>query len=169
MVPVTKAGIESISVIQALAEKTWKAAFSPIISKEQMRYMLDLFYSEEALKKQIGEGHKFVIAKEKANAIGFASYSIKSSEDPLTYRLHKLYIDPAHQGKGIGKLLIGFIINDITTHDAVNLELNVNRHNKALDFYQKIGFKIIKEEDINIGNGFFMNDYVMNLPLHIYS
>jgi diamine N-acetyltransferase len=169
MIPVTKAGIESIPVIQALAEKTWKAAYTSVLSAGQMKYMLDLFYSEEALKKQMEEGHKFVIAREKTNIIGFASYSVKSMHEPSTYRLHKLNIDPAYQGKGIGTLLIGFIINDITKQDAVNLELNLNRHHAALEFYQKIGFKIIKEEDINIGNGFFLNDYVMNLSLHIYS
>lgn len=169
MIPVNKVGIESIPIIQDLAEKTWKVAYSSIISPEQMKYMLDLFYSDAALKKQVQDGHQFIIAKEKGNAVGFASYSVKSSEEQDTYCLHKIYIDPSQQGKGIGKLLIGFIINDISTYDAINLELNVNRHNKAMDFYKKIGFKIVREEDINIGNGFFMNDYVMNMPLHVYT
>jgi diamine N-acetyltransferase len=168
MIPVSKAGAESIPIIQDLAERTWKVAYASIISAEQMKYMLDLFYSEASLKKQMEDGHHFIIAKEKNKAIGFASYSIKSANEPDTYRLHKIYIDPSWQGKGIGKLLIGFIINDISFNDAANLELNVNRHNKALDFYQKIGFTIVKEEDINIGNGFFMNDYVLNLALQTY-
>lgn len=174
---VSKAGPESISIIQDLAVRTWKVAYSSIISPQQMKYMLELFYSETSLQKQMQEGHQFIIAKENlqlpgyrgnpANntAIGFASYAVKSSEESNTYRLHKIYIDPTQQGKGIGKLLIGYIINDISSYNAANLELNVNRHNKAMDFYQKIGFKIIKEEDIDIGNGFFMNDYVLNLVL----
>ena len=174
---VSKAGSESISIIQDLAERTWKVAYSSIISPQQMKYMLDLFYSETSLQKQMQEGHQFIIAKEKSQllayrgnpanntVIGFASYAVKSAEESNTYRLHKIYIDPNHQGKGIGKLLIGYIINDISSYNAANLELNVNRNNKALDFYQKIGFKIIKEEDIDIGNGFFMNDYVLNLVL----
>lgn len=169
MIPVSKVGIESIPVIQDLAEKTWKVAYSSIISPEQMKYMLDLFYSEASLTKQMQGGHQFIIAKEKGKAVGFASYSVKCADEPHTYRLHKIYIDPNQQGKGIGKLLIGFVINDISTYDATSLELNVNRQNKAMDFYSKIGFKVLREEDINIGNGFFMNDYVMSLPLHIYS
>ena len=169
MIPVSKVDIESIPVIQDLAEKAWKAAYSSIISPDQMKYMLDLFYSEASLKKQMQEGHQFIIAKEKAKAVGFASYAVKSDGEPHIYRLHKIYIAPDQQGKGIGKLLIGFIINDISTHDATNLELNVNRNNKAMDFYRKIGFNIVREEDTNIGNGFFMNDYVMTLPLQVYS
>lgn len=128
--------------------------------------MLELIYNEAALQKQIEEkNHQFIIAfTEKENA-GFASYSIKSDAAPGIYRLHKIYIHPGQQGKGVGKLLLDYFLQDIKPKGATNLELNVNRHNNALNFYQKTGFVIVKEEDINIGNGYFMNDYVMNLPL----
>jgi len=181
MITVSKVGTESILTIKCLAENIWKVAYASILSPAQMSYMLDLFYSEASLQKQMDDGHQFILAKENSlltelntnteynGAVGFASYSVKDTGpaglSPNIYRLHKIYIDPTLQGKGIGKLLIGFIINDISTHDATGLELNVNRRNKALDFYQKIGFKITKEEDIDIGNGYFMNDYVMELPL----
>lgn len=168
MIRVNKIDIQSIPVIQDLAERTWKVAYASIISPEQMKYMLGLFYSEASLKQQMQDGHHFIVAKDGNVPVGFASYSVKSPNEPDTYRLHKLYIDPDKQGNGIGKLLIGFIINDISFNDAVNLELNVNRNNKALDFYQKIGFTIVKEEDINIGSGYFMNDYVLNLSLQAY-
>ena len=161
----SKVGEESISIIQQLANKTWKAAYSSIISPEQIKYMLDLFYSEASLLKQMQDGHQFIVAKEKDLAIGFASYSPKTVEESKIYRLHKLYVDPDKQGKGVGRLLTGYIINDIGFYNATALELNVNRNNKALYFYQKFGFKIIKEEDIDIGHGYFMNDYVMELSL----
>ena len=83
MTPVQKVGIESIPVIQNLAERTWQIAYSSIISPEQMKYMLDLFYSEASLKKQIQDGHQFIIAKEKGKAVGFASYSVKSSKNRI--------------------------------------------------------------------------------------
>ncbi|HMK05840.1 MAG TPA: GNAT family N-acetyltransferase, partial [Ferruginibacter sp.] len=129
MITVSKVGTESILTIKALAENIWKIAYAAILSPEQMNYMLDLFYSEAALQKQINEGHQFILAKENAllkelntyteysGAVGFASYSVKDTKpgnvSPNVYRLHKLYIDPTQQGKGIGKLLVGFIINDI--------------------------------------------------------
>ena len=43
--------------------------------------------------------------------------------------------------------------------------LNVNRYNKALYFYEKHGFTIAQEVDIEIGEGYFMNDYIMKLSL----
>ncbi|MGB5007590.1 MAG: GNAT family N-acetyltransferase [Ferruginibacter sp.] len=166
MIAVCKVGTESIPVIQHLAQITWKQAYASIISPEQMAYMLELFYSNTALEMQMQGGHQFIVAFENDEAVGFASYSEKYAEGSSVYRLHKIYMHPAQQGKGIGKLLTGFIINDLKNYAATDLELNVNRHNKALDFYKKLGFTITREEDIDIGSGYFMNDYVMNLALN---
>jgi ribosomal protein S18 acetylase RimI-like enzyme len=47
------------------------------------------------------------------------------------------------------------------TQGATTLQLNVNRNNPAKIFYEKLGFAVLNEEDIDIGNGYFMNDYVM--------
>ena len=165
MIAVKKTGPENIPAIQELAQVTWAIAYASIITPEQMSYMLDLFYSNNSLHEQIEKGHQFIIAWEEGIAVGFASYSPKSDEEPSVYRLHKIYIDPNQQGKGTGKILLDFIIADIKPAAATELELNVNRSNNALGFYQKFGFVIIREEDIDIGNGYFMNDYVMTLAV----
>ena len=165
MIIVKKVGEESIPAIQELAELSWAVAYAAILPPHQMVYMLDLFYSTAALQKQMQEGHQFILATDNNEAVGFASYSPKMKVDSKVYRLHKIYIDPNQQGKGLGKILLDFIIADIKPSGATDLELNVNRSNKALGFYQKLGFVIKLEEDIDIGNGYFMNDYVMNLAL----
>ncbi len=146
-----------------MAHDTWAEAYADILSPEQMAYMLDLFYQPTALTRQMTEqGHQFVIAYDGEEPIGFASYSPKSKEQPQTYRLHKIYIMPGQQCKGVGKVLLQYIINDIQPRGASILELNVNRHNKARFFYEKMGFSVSGEEDIDIGNGYFMNDYIMS-------
>ncbi len=168
MILVKKVGEESIPAIQELAEVTWAVAYASILPPPQMKYMLDLFYNTEALKDQMHQGHRFILAFENAEGVGFASYSPKIEchiESVEAYRLHKIYIDPNQQGKGVGKILLDFIIADIKPRGATDLELNVNRNNKALGFYKKFGFEILREEDIDIGNGYFMNDYIMNLQL----
>jgi diamine N-acetyltransferase len=160
------AGIEHIHLIKEITAKTWPVAYGDILSPAQIQYMLNLFYSEASLQEQMQEKqHQFIVVFDNDAAAGFASYSPKSTEEPTIYRLHKIYIHPNHQGKGAGKVLLNYIINDITSNNAAAMELNVNRHNKALHFYQKLGFEIIKEEDIDIGNGYFMNDYVMRKVL----
>jgi ribosomal protein S18 acetylase RimI-like enzyme len=132
-----------------------------------MEYMLELFYSVTALRQQMQDGHQFIIASENNIPLGFAAYSPKNIQELSVFRLHKIYINPQQQGKGIGKLLLDFIIKDIRPAGATELELNVNRHNKALGFYKKYGFSITREEDIDIGQGYLMNDYVMSLCLEV--
>jgi diamine N-acetyltransferase len=165
MISIQKVDATFIPAIRQLALHIWPTTYKEILSAEQLSYMLDLLYSDNALQKQIASGHEFIIVDENKVAIGFASYSSKSEEEPFVYRLHKIYIDPDQQGKGIGKILLNYIINDVQSKNATHLELNVNRYNKALHFYQKNGFEIIREEDIDIGNGYFMNDYVMQKKL----
>ena len=160
MIAVRKVGIEEIPIIKNLANIICPATYSELITPQQVDYMMELIYSTSSLQKQIAKGHQFIIAYDEDKAVAFASYSARE-ENPSVYKLHKIYILPNQQGKGIGKTLINYIIKDITP--VTSLQLNVNRNNKALQFYQRIGFKIIFEEDIDIGSGFYMNDYVMEL------
>ena len=166
---IKKAGVQNIKEIQSLTYAIWPDAYGKILSKEQLDYMLQLIYSDDALKNQIENlKHQFIILYEKEAAVGFASYSPKEKNNPTVFHLNKLYVLPSQQGKGTGKLLLNYIIKEIKNAGAKMLDLNVNRENKALHFYNKLGFKIAYEEDIDIGNGYFMNDYIMELTLADY-
>ena len=165
MFTVKPAKLSDIAIINDLANCIWPRAYKDILSADQMEYMLDLIYSPSSLKKQLKDlHHKFIIVYEDKIPVGFASYSLKINTKDI-FRLHKIYILQSQQGKGVGKFLLDKIIADITPSGAKFIELNVNRNNTALHFYKKLGFKIIAEEDIDIDNGYFMNDYVMELPL----
>lgn len=166
MPEIHKASIENIGKIQELAFATWPVAYGKILSASHLQYMLDLIYSREALTLQIEIlQQQFILAYYDNTAIGFASYSPKKTGDPSVYRLHKLYVLPGQQKKGTGKCLLDHITSEIIQVGAKTLELNVNRQNAAFHFYIKLGFKITKEEDIDIGSGYFMNDYVMEKRL----
>lgn len=161
MIAIKEAGINDIPVVQQIAYITWPATYTNIVGEDQLIYMLQLIYSTDALTKQmLHEQHNFIIAYENHVAIAFADYSLVQ---PGIYKLHKLYALPDQQGKGLGRLLINYIIEKIKP--AAELRLNVNRHNKAKEFYERLGFAVIAEEDIDIGNGYFMNDYVMSRKL----
>ena len=81
------------------------------------------------------------------------------------YKLDKIYVLPSQQGKGTGKFVIDYIVNEIKQKGATALQLQVHRKNKAINFYEKLGFVIIEEKDFDIGHGIFMNDYVMEKQL----
>lgn len=158
---IKKATQADVEIIQKLAEEIWPVCYGDIISEEQLRYMLNLIYTPAALKAQIGKGHQFVIAYQAKTPIGFASYSEKSFQELTTFRLHKIYVLTSLQTKGIGSSLLKYVITQSRKAGATVLELNVNKYNNARKFYEKKNFTIVKEEVIDIGNGYVMDDYVM--------
>ncbi|MDB5223256.1 MAG: family N-acetyltransferase [Chitinophagaceae bacterium] len=156
MIEIQTASKTDVPLIQQLAYTIWNVAYKDILSKEQLAYMLDKMHSIEALTKLIDDGHQFIISYEYGVAKGYACYKMH----PGKARVEKLYVLPDQHKKGIGKLLMNHIIEKVSPHVNI-IELNVNRQNKAVDFYKRIGFEIVKEVDQPIGEGYFMNDYVM--------
>ncbi|MEP6467062.1 MAG: GNAT family N-acetyltransferase [Parafilimonas sp.] len=154
---IREANKNDIEIIQQLAHKIWPSAYGKILSADQLKYMIEVFYSESSLQKQFEEGH-FLVVEENKQPIAFADYSLLKD---AIYKLNKIYALPSEQGKGIGKLLMNDVIKRVKQNGATALRLNVNRSNKAKQFYEHLGFKIISEEDIDIGEGYFMNDYIM--------
>ena len=158
------ADIGDLNTIGFLIQQIWPGTYKDILSGAQLRYMMKLFYSPGSLKNQmVDKKHVFILIEQEDNPVGFASYSF--IKKPGICKLHKIYVLPNQQGKGLGKTIIDFIVNDIRPQNATALHLNVNRNNKAKNFYERLGFAVIKEEDIDIGNHYFMNDYVMEKTL----
>lgn len=157
-----KAYPADIPLIREMAYKTWPVTYGNILSKEQLDYMLELIYSEQALKEQMEKNHEFIVVYDGVHPVGFASFSLI---EPQTYKLHKIYVLPSQQGKGTGRFIIDQLVKAMKSKGAASLQLNVNRHNNAKTFYEKLGFAVIREEDIDIGKGYFMNDYVMEKKL----
>ena len=156
---IRKAGISDIKSIRELAVATWYPAYEDILSNEQIGYMLDLFYSPAALTGQMENGHYFLVLSDKGKDIGFASFE-PHYKNGLT-KIHKLYMLPQQQGSGGGRLLIAAIESHAISNDDRAITLNVNRYNKALNFYLKAEFEIIGTENIDIGHGYLMEDYIM--------
>ena len=156
------ASFNDIETIQEIAGKTWPATYEPLLGKKQVEYMLGLLYSKPALEEQMKNKHYFFLAIENFAPIGFASFSCIEEG---VYKLQKLYVLPGVQKTGAGKKLLNTVETVAKSMGGNKLQLNVNRKNKALTFYEKMNFTIIKEEDIDIGQGYFMNDYVMEKQL----
>jgi len=159
---IRKAYPADIPLIRDMAYKIWPATYGSILAQGQIDYMLELIYSEKALHEQMENNTEFILVYDGVHPVGFASFSqIK----PQVYKLHKIYVLLSQQGKGTGRFIIDQLVKAMKAKGATTLQLNVNRQNNAKGFYEKLGFVVMKEEDIDIGNGYFMNDYVMEKQL----
>jgi len=164
MIILRRAKEQDIESIQDLAHRTWYVTYGDYLSVEQIEYMLDKMYNKGELLSQFEAGYIFLMAEEDGTDLGFAGFSILDSATK-TYKLHKLYVLPETHGRGVGKLLMNEVLNLVKRADGAFLQLSVNRNNKAMEFYKKAGFIIKETIDLDIGNGFLMNDYIMEKAL----
>lgn len=162
---IVQATIADVVLIQEIANATWPDAFRDILSPEQIRYMLERMYNTEVLTTAINDPHQsFWLFRKDGKAYGFAGIEHHYGGMKVT-KLHKLYVRPDAQGMQVGKKLINHVCNEARKAGSNRVLLNVNRYNKAISFYEYLGFKILYFEDIDIGNGYLMEDYVMELHL----
>lgn len=151
-----KAEYSDCKLIYELALEIWNTHYVPIIGQKQVDYMLRTLYSEISLKKQMEGGQEFTLIFLNESAIGYFSLSRK---EKVSF-LNKFYIDSNKQQQGIGTTVLNEII--LKSRGAKSIELTVNRKNfKTINFYFKNGFRIKSVEDFDIGDGYFMNDFVM--------
>ena len=159
---IRNASEKDVRLIRSLAEQIWPKAYAEILSRKQIDYMMNMMYSEQAITEQMRRDHQFIVVYNAGIPVGFAAYG---EVEPSIYKLFKIYVLHSQQGKGTGKFVIEQIIDSIKPKGASVLRLNVNRYNKAKLFYEKLGFTVVRSEDIDIGSGYFMNDYVMEKTL----
>ncbi len=151
-------------VVREIAQITWPITYREILSSEQLDYMFEWMYNLETLQNQVEEGQLFYVLKENGKPLGFIGLELLTTKKN-EIKIQKIYVLPYNQGKGVGRKLIEKAIEIAQESGIENVILNVNRFNKAVSFYQKIGFKITSEVNIDIGKGYLMEDYIMTLEL----
>ena len=164
MLTLRQADQSDIYVIHEMAQLVFPDSYRHILSTAQLEYMLDWMYSIPNIRKQMESGHLFFIAYHDNELCGYASIEQETAD---VFHLQKLYVLPHFQGAHCGSGLFKKLIDHIkTSHpEPCRLELNVNRHNKAKLFYERMGMAVITEGDFPIGNDYYMNDYIMGMEI----
>ncbi len=163
MFTIRKAETADCELIHRLAWQVFPETYKDIITKEQTAFMMEWMYAVENIRKQMeAEGHVYLLAYDGEEPAGYVS--VQPVGDNL-FHLHKIYVLPRFQGAHCGSFLFKEAVKYIkTVHPApCRMELNVNRRNKAVHFYEHMGMRKVREGDFPIGKGFYMNDYIMGI------
>lgn len=166
MITIQPADTSHIPVIQQIAQTTWPITFGAILSKEQLAYMMEMMYSSSSLSRQMSvQKHLFLLASNTHKNLGFAAFELAYHGGEKT-KIHKLYLLPEAQGQGLGSTFLQQISEKALQNGQQAITLNVNKYNEpAIKFYKKMGFRITREEVIPIGEGYIMDDYVLEKSL----
>ena len=152
MFEIRKATKDDCPQIRQLAEQIFPATYKEIISQEQIDFMMDWMYSISNLNKQMDDGHIYFLAYRETAPVGYVSVE---QQDKDLFHLQKIYVLGSEQGTGCGKFLFTEAVKYIkTVHPApCTMELNVNRENRAIRFYEHMGMHKARQGNFSIGNG----------------
>lgn len=157
-----KATENDIPLIQDLARRSWENAYAEILSNEQMEYMLSTMYSAEEIGSHLQQpNYQYYLIQDETNDSfdGFIGYENQYEEE--TTKLHRIYLIPESKGKGFGKEALAFLNEKVKESGDRRIILNVNKYNSARKFYESQGYKVFDEGIFDIGNGYVMDDYLM--------
>ena len=156
---------KDLPLIRDLAPEIWQHAYGRILSPEQISYMLDMMYALPVLEKAYSDGVKFRLICSNGTPVGFFSF-FECPEERSVIKLDKLYLSPAFHGKGVGSAALSHLTGCASDAGYAAIKLNVNKQNKkAISAYTRNGFKKKESVKVDIGNGFFMDDYIMEKKL----
>lgn len=160
VIPVSN--MELVYSVSAVADEIWHEHFVPIIGEEQVDYMLEKFLSPEALVEQINSGYQYYLFSFEYTFAGFAGVHKENG----SLFLSKLYVHKDFRGKGIASYMFKQFVEMCKKHDLDKIWLTCNRNNtNTLNVYKHWGFKKVREEAADIGNGFVMDDYILEYEI----
>lgn len=163
------AAAEHLQDVRQLAEEIWYDHYPGIITHKQIAYMLESGYALDVLERDLERGVRYALLMLGGVPAGFAGYEPSPNadrtfpdEDGIEAKLHKLYLRTSFHGRGMGSTLLQYVEDQCRAGNVEVLGLTVNKHNlKAIRAYERNGFARIRCIFKDIGNGFFMDDYVM--------
>ena len=150
---------EFVSRLSRIACEIVKKYYDPLLGAEQNDYMIEKFQSVAAIRSQLSRGYRYYIAQDRFHAIGFLSFYPRGDH----LYLSKFYLSEGERGKGYGRKMLDFCVQNAKDEGLGAIELNVNKNNASIAIYERFGFKRIRSEKNDIGHGYFMDDYVYRL------
>lgn len=162
LVPLTEADFEPLA---RLADTIWRAHYGPLIGLAQVEYMLKGRYTPEKLRAYLDASDRWLrLLKLDGERIGYCSYALTAT--PGEMKLEQLYLLEAFKGRGLGGLMLRHVEAEARAHGCGTLMLTVNKGNTdSIAVYKKSGFTVREEAVFDIGQGFVMDDYVMEKRL----
>ncbi|MDR1159200.1 MAG: GNAT family N-acetyltransferase [Syntrophomonadaceae bacterium] len=161
MITISIATADHSAFIALFAREVWVEYYSPFLGFEPVDYMLNKFQSAEQINRDITNGYTYYVAYEENKLIGYCAARLEES----SLFLSKLYIERSYRGQGLAKNFFDILLKMAREHGKSRILLNVNKCNNAIAVYKHLGFIVTEAKVTDIGEGFVMDDYIMEYTL----
>ncbi len=164
-----KTGLKKISKaidileVSNIAHNVWREHYSGIIYGEQIEYMLDKFQSPAAIEKAIAEGYEYYLMRRIGVNVGYIG--LKPNDPPRKLFLSKIYVLSEYRGKGLAYDAVLQLKEMCAQKRFDTIWLTVNKENPSIKRYEKMGFCITESITTDIGGGFVMDDFIMEMKI----
>ena len=157
-----------------LAGRIWREYWPAIIGEDQTEYMVANFQSLEAIERDMaleGEPYEYwFISSDAADArggaprvphvVGYTGGHTEASTD--RFFISKIYLLAEERGRGYASRVVDFYEALCRERGLSAMYLTVNKHNElGIRAYKGRGFEVIDSVEADIGEGFIMDDYIM--------
>lgn len=155
---IRKATSSDLFVIEELAQTIWREHYTPIIGSNQVEYMLANFQSVAVMQEQIYNGYNYYLMIYRGEPVGY----LATRKDADALFLSKIYVLKDYRGKGIAGTAMDFVVSDTKKARLGLIRLTVNKNNTgSIHAYEKMGFQNMGSVVTEIGEGYVMDDFVM--------
>lgn len=157
-IEIRKATSSDLFVIEKLAKMIWREHYTPIIGPNQVEYMLANFQSVAVMQEQIDNGYNYYLMIYCGEPVGY----LATRKDADALFLSKIYVLKDYRGKGIAGTTMDFVVSESKKAGLGLIRLTVNKNNTgSIHAYEKMGFQNMGSVVTEIGEGYVMDDFVM--------
>lgn len=149
--------------LAALADEIWHEYWPALIGDAQTDYMVENFQSLEAIERDMRE-HAYEYWLMRAEDDGRIAGYTGGRVEPETNRffISKIYLRAEERGHGFASQTIRFYEDLCRARGLAAMYLTVNKHNDlGVRAYRGKGFETIDSVETDIGQGFIMDDFIM--------
>ncbi|MDR1616992.1 MAG: GNAT family N-acetyltransferase [Syntrophomonadaceae bacterium] len=161
MITISVAAADYATSVALFAREVWVEYYSPFLGFEPIDYMLNKFQSAEQISRDIKRGYTYYVAHDENRLVGYCAARL----DEHSLFLSKLYIERSYRKQGLARKFFELLLQMAREHDKSYIWLNVNKQNEAIALYKHLGFVVTDAKVTDIGEGFIMDDYIMEYPI----
>ncbi|MEK3837034.1 GNAT family N-acetyltransferase [Paenibacillus sp. FSL R7-0128] len=157
---------EETAEVARLAAEIWHEHYVSIITVAQIDYMIGKFQSVPAITDQIHhQGYEYYLIH---NGEGSTAGYMSAREEEGKLFLSKFYISKEYRGRSYASQALAFLEKLCQDRNLTHIWLTVNRDNESsIAVYKKKGFRTLRGQMADIGNGFVMDDFIMEKEIPV--